>query len=62
MKLEELVNMCSVGQLFSIRNYSNGAFLTAYRGQSGIDDLICQYNVRLITIQDDFMVVFVDVE
>ena len=60
MKLEELVNLCTIGQFFSIRNYRNKA--TIYRGHLGIDALICQYEVRLISTQDDFIVVYVDVE
>lgn len=61
MRLKELVSMCSVRQMFSVMNYSNGG-ATIYRGQLGIDALICQYEVRLIAAYDGFIVVYVDVE
>lgn len=61
MKLEELVTRCSVCQMFIVRDYAQCG-KTIYRGQLGIDDLICQYEVRLVTTENGFMVVYVDVE
>ena len=60
MKLIELVSKCLSCQLFKIMNGGSG--VTIYKGRLEIDDFICQYNVRAIKIQDDYMAVYVDVE
>ena len=61
MKLEELVSMCSVCQRFVVRDYAQCGKVI-YSGQLGIDHSICQLEIRLITAQDDFVVVYVDKE